>query len=1053
MRKLMTTIACALVCASASAQFMTSGSNPWSVRWNETQTTNFRIIYPSGADSLAREYGKSLEYFRIKNASSTGFLVGKEFQGKFPVILHSYNTANNGSVTWTPKRMEIYTVPDAYFPTPLPASTMLAVHEGRHAAQMQFVRHGQLKPWHFIFGEMIEGGFAGLFPGQPLLEGDAVVAETALTNSGRGRQAYFLNYMMPAFDSGDYRDYWQWVYGGQRKYAPDYYRAGYMLVSGMRVFFDEPLFVSDYFSRVTKDKAFREARKNKEVKGSGAFWNLQKTVRNASDMKFNDAFRKIEEEYRSIWAAEAEARAPFDRMRQVSPTPRLHVEYGGNAVDAEGNIYSVKKGLASVPTLVKTSPDGKEKSIRAFSYNTSALRFDAALNRLYWTETIPDVRWEMKSNSAIRYIDLDKPREIKNLVRYGKYFNSVPSPDGKKVAAAEYPMEGGSRLLVFDAETGETLDVFQAPSGLQVTESTWLGDTIYAVAISDSGAGIYEIGTEGFKAVASPQPVTVSSLDTFNGKISFVSDRSGVNEVYLLDPKDSVLTQMTSTRYGLGDARWSARGDTLYYSSVAASDNPGTYRRGTMLYATAVSDLKPRQVSNTEIHHYTVAETLSAQEKALAGKAGTLVDTNFSEPERFSKIRLPRFHSWAPLYFNYDNINSISDDKYYEVGAIGATALFQNLLGTGYGSIGYSLHEDPYRDNKWRNSFHLNYLYSGFFPVIELRADFGDQDRVTYKRLMLSGKDGKQSYVVQGYLGDSPLFEASANIYVPLNFSSGGWRRGIIPQVRYSMNNNLYDDNVYVISSETVDGSGERKPLDVIKVGKESILRKITASVRGYTMQYTPSSRIFPRLGIGAEAGYGFYPGHDGSYASTAYVYAYGYLPGFTDTHGLKITSSYQRQFSKGIWCFGNNTINSYPRGFSDTNISGFLSSYGEGQFLATLDYAIPIDCPVGNSALSPLFYVKRFELTPFLDYATVYLRQGLPKELSIPVSGYLRFVSAGADIAARLSNFLWLPFESKIGIRISLNFHDDFNGMISNMLIPTYRGDVNADFLFSIDF
>ncbi len=294
-----------LFCMNASAQFTSYGNDPFSVKWRQVSTQNFKLIYPAGMDSLAFSYGRALEAYRPWNALSSGFLIGENYASKMPVVLHGFSTINNGAVVWSPKRMMLFPVPDAYDPTAMPSVQMLAIHEGRHAAQMQFGKQGFLKVGHWLTGEMFAGAMAGLFPGQTLLEGDAVTAETALTHSGRGRQAAFMNYMMPAFDCGDWRDYWQWTYGGQREYAPDYYRAGYMLVSGMRAFYGDAAFTKEYFDRA------------KHLQ----FFSLQKTVRSGSGMRFKDAFKNIENEYATLWSSEAAARGPFDPMHQITPKP------------------------------------------------------------------------------------------------------------------------------------------------------------------------------------------------------------------------------------------------------------------------------------------------------------------------------------------------------------------------------------------------------------------------------------------------------------------------------------------------------------------------------------------------------------------------------------------------------------------------------------------------------------------------------------------------------------------------------------------------------------
>ncbi|MDY6384746.1 MAG: hypothetical protein SPL26_04350, partial [Bacteroidales bacterium] len=60
-----------------------------------------------------------------------------------------------------------------------------------------------------------------------------------------------------------------------------------------------------------------------------------------------------------------------------------------------------------------------------------------------------------------------------------------------------------------------------------------------------------------------------------------------------------------------------------------------------------------------------------------------------------------------------------------------------------------------------------------------------------------------------------------------------------------------------------------------------------------------------------------------------------------------------------------------------------------------------------------------------------------------------LKFCSFGADLTLRLSNFIWLPFESSVGIRLSYNTWDDPHGIVSDMLHPER---FRTEFLFTID-
>ena len=1009
--KIFIVILFALCGIKANAQFSLTGSDPAALRWRQMETENFRLIFPKGEDSLARVYGTELEVARLRIARSSGYLIGQSYKGKMPVVLHSRYVLPNASVTWAPKRMDIFTVNDPYEPMAMPWVRNLAIHEGRHAAQMQFGADRGNKALHWLFGEMAAGAFAGIYPGPAFLEGDAVVAETALSRSGRGRQASFLEYMRPAFDCGDRRDYYRWFYGSNKNYTPDYYRVGYMLIAGARVFFNDPLFTQEYFDRVVR---------------KGWLFNLQKTVKAASGKSFNESFRIIEENFQQLWNVETALREPFMPSRQVSRTPSMHTEYKG-AVTVDGSgIYSLKSGMATANSLVRLDASGNEKRIRSFASYTSSLFLDSESQRIFWSESVAGRRWTLGGSSRIRYVDLTKPRKVHDLTKKGRYFNPAPAPDGNVIAATEYPYAGGSRIVLLDTTDGSVKESFIAPDSLQFTESAWIGDRLFAAGLSENGMGVYEIagqdpdGKAILRQLVGSQPVTLSHLRTEDAQLSFLCDRTGVTELYSLDVENLTLRRLTSTRYGISSPVFKA--DTLYYSSLAASDRPRDYKQGRMMYATAVSDLPITEVRYEDIHKYPVADALTAQETALGDSIAVAAEVKFSQPERYSKIRLPHIHSWAPVYFNYDNVESISGDDYYKTASLGATAMFQNLLSTGYGMVGYGAHEDPYKDGDWRHSGHFKYIFTGLWPVIEFSADFNDRAAMDIQKIQVS-KEKMYRLYNKGTLTDKPYFEGGLKVYIPFNFSSGGINRGLIPQVKYKFTNDRYNDQILFQHIVKKDGKDVTETYSTIGENNISPLQTLDASIRGYVMRQKAPSQVFPSLGFGAELGFHFRPGHMKAYNPTAYLYTYGYLPGFTARQGLRLTASMEVWYGPyeegGIM---EGALTAIPRGFVDTNLKSIINSCSESRWRVTADYAIPF-ADVDWSFLSPVAYVKNFELTPFFDWS--YQTFSWNHELHYnpgAVTGENLF-SVGADLTVRLGNFFWLPYDTQIGIRYARNF------------------------------
>lgn len=976
------TAALLLTGACAMAQFTPGGGEPARLRWYRIESPNYRVIYPSGSDSLARTYAESLERFRAAEAPTIGLLPGGLHHRKTSVILHALSGKSNGSVIWAPSRMDLYVNPQPYGSDPYPWASQLAVHESRHLAQMQFGYRGAFKPFGWILGEMWQGALAAVYPNQALLEGDAVVAETALTLSGRGRTADFLNYYMTAFDAGDFRDWYRWRYGSFRRYAPDHYALGYMTIAGMRYFYDAPYFMKDYFLQVTEHPL--------------RIGGLQKTVKNISGKRFRDTYVDIMKSFHSIWKEEAAARAPFMPSDQVTPAPSWYSEYTGT-VFADGRHYVLRKAIDRPVTLATVLPDGSLRDAGAFSGSASRLRFSPGRHRLYWSETVSDIRWSQKQKSVIRYMDTsDGSRH--DLTSEGKYYNPYVSPDESRLSAVEYRPDGESRIVVLDAGDGAVLHGISMPDSLQATESAWLGDKIYFFAVSGHGFGIYAVPEDCSarpEEIIPPAVVKLRTINAADGCIEFVSDLNGVNEFYRLDPENRRITRLTSTPYGGEDFCLNDRGDSLYYSAVT--------HEGRLIFRTAVSDLKPVEADFSAPHRYPVADGLSAQEREAGSFDDMDAEVEISAPERYGKLsHLLRLHSWAPVFVEYNSIRSQSMDMDFSPVSLGAMGFFQNDLGSFYGYAGYSARKDPF-GSSWKHSLHANFTYNGFYPVIEASVDFNDRNaRQIYRTDVTDGNMTASGTTSR--LTEAPYAEGELSLYVPLDFSKDGWRRGLVPQLRYSLCNDFLNTSAAQLAySGYFEGDGTMHlfpSFTGVSGGRNIPVQRLSVSVRGYSMRPVASSQTYPSLGIGAEIGASVRPGLLSVYNPSVYVYLYGYLPGFVPRQGLRLTAIVQHMH-EGDGIFGENVVSCVPRGCSAEMRSSF-SSQSPTQFKLTADYMIPVY--VGDiSFLSPVAYIKNFELGPFADFS---------------YNGKSSLFSAGMSVTARLANFLWIPFGGSAGIR-----------------------------------
>lgn len=1003
-----------LAAFSARAQLFSSGDDPGRVKWSTVSSDHFRLIYPAGNDSLALRYGLALERYLEPVGASIGYSPNARYRRPMPVILHAYTAKANGSVVWAPRRMDLFTRPQSLAPEPLEWITELAVHESRHVAQMQFARDRGFGILNALTGQLFTGAMAALYPGPALLEGDAVAAETGLTQAGRGRSADFLEFYRVSFADGDFRNWYRWRWGSQKLYTPDHYRAGYLLVSGTRSLYGDSFFTKRYYENIV------------EPWWPFPLFVLQRTLRETSGKGLKATWAEIAAGQQARWESDEAARGPFDTPAQLTRQGRLFTEY--YSPEAAGNeVYALRQGLASAPQLVRVLPDGRAEAIRPFALSTSALRYSESLGRLFWSEITPDPRWSLKADSHIFYIEPGSSR-VHRLTAEGSLANPSPAPSGNDVAVTEYTVQGGSSVLVIDGSYGRMLRRYAAPDGLQVVETAWLDGRPVASAISSEGFGIYDV-QDGFKKLMEPRPDKVRQLRSVPDGVQFVSDSNGVNELYQLRSDGSVV-RLTNNRFGASD--FLPLGDSLVFAALTPE--------GRMLYSESMP-IAPvtKAVPATTAGVFPIADRLSKQEAFLSGSTTvSLSDTEnfFSAPKPYRKLpHLLRLHSWAPVFIDYDEVSSFSFETLSSAASLGATAMFQNDLGTATAVAGYSARREVVElEPHWEHSFHGKFTYSGLYPVIELSTDIGGSNARRYlcnsilhgdrKTLSLTGKDM-----------DIPSFRTKASVYIPWDFSRNGWYRGLVPRLDFTFSNDIV--NTAEIYQKLITMIGDepgifREPTGA-GPGRSVPLLRATGAVRGYAMLGRARSAIYPRWGLGAEAGFGMRPMATEMFAPAAYAYLYGYVPGLMDTHGTKITAICQTRFDGR---FSDVIVNVLPRGMNGiSGLQNFLLTRYDSQARFTLDYAMPL-LPLDWAGLGPVAYVRNFELTLHADGCLLFN----PSELLGYSSGNFLY-SAGADLTVRLGNLLWIPYATRIGV--SYNYNG--GALVSELVdrdykIPTHR-------------
>jgi len=1005
-KKLLMAALVAAISISAQAQLTVTSPNRGSLKWNYITTPDYKIIYPEGMDSLAVVYGTWLQEYRIPVGRSAGFYPNQKWTTPQPVVLQPFMAESNGMVVEAPRRMELFTIPDAYgYLPPMPWERLLSIHENRHVAQMQFARSGFWSWMYYPFGENPSLFIGGMYANVAMLEGDAVVAETALTNSGRGRSADFLSYYRMAWDNGDIRNWYKWRYGSLNRYTPDHYALGYLTVAGTRVRYDAPMFMGEYLNRITKP------------------WGVNamlRTVKSHSGKKFNVSWLEIAKMFNDDWRQDDSLRGPFQDLNVLTTkNSRRFTSYrGAVAVNDNHRILAIRTAMDMDPQLVEISSHGI-KSLRPFSAS-SRLVYSERTNTIYWSEPVSNPRWPMEQDSRIQMMDL-RTQRVKDFTKEGRFFNPAVSPDGRTIAAVEYPVDGGSKAVLFDIDTREKIKEICAPAGVQFTEPAFWGEGLVLTAIQEGGTAVYFTDFSTVRTIMGPYPYEIRNLQARSDGVYLSSDRNGTNEIYLLNPDSGTLVQKTNTQYGASAPFF--LGNEMYFEALLP--------KGKLL--ARVDDDYSVAVDPADYHSYPIADALSMQEDSLSQlplPPLAYKPLQVSEPRKYSRIgNLFHIHSWIPLYYNSDAYSATYSEYTFQSLSLGATAFFQNLTGTASGSLGLSMHNDPsvVDNSKRAYGVHARMSYTGIAPVFDFALDVGDRPSAILEHLYDVDRDSlflNVDYNEDSRIKRIPFYiGGKVAVSLPLSFSRGGWTTAVRPYLSLSTSSDLLRFPMRSVSYDNQTGT-------YVGTGNTSlygIANSVEAQARLNFARVvsTSPSQVIPRLG------YGFDMEATASlYSQVLYLNTFSYSPGFFRSHGMKTSLAMQfcpMDQTTALTYWPTGAYDLAPRGFADYATGALMNRLCPEQERLSLDYVIPA-FDMGWH-ITPYFYIRNMEFTPFVDITRMkfFKNDALPQD-------YLFLSSAGMDVSLRFEKFLMATGTVRLGLRFAYNGGSGFEWFQNNM-------------------
>jgi hypothetical protein len=727
-----------------SAQYYETGQDPASLKWKQIKTARFTVIFPENWGPGGILYAKSLDEAYSK---LTTLFPEKKFH--IPVVIHSFSIQSNGYVAWAPKRMELYPTPEQNT-IPLSPEKQLAIHELTHVLQMESLNHGFSKGMSFLFGEQFTGIVASLLP-EWFIEGDAVFAESALTQSGRGRDPSFQKQLKALMVDNKIYKYDKILNGSYRDFVPDIYESGFQMVTlaltkkdpqiwnkVLRFTADEPFTINPFNISLSRNSGLRKK----------SLWN------------------ETCDTLKTIWTKDVSKNNP-EAYDIANPDKHgKYINYYSPVLAGKNSIIAIKTSLSAPSSFVLIDPIQKTEKRIHTPGQVWPLFISYARGKLVWVETLPDPRWDNREYSVIKMMDINT-NTVRKLSRKSRYLAASISPDGERIAAVENTVNNINNLVLLNAETATVIESVAPPGNVYLQHPQWSADgkKITFIFLSEAGEGImsFNIVNHHWETLIDASRNNLQSSFLRNDSLFFISSSSGTDNIYLLT-HDKKIIPVTRSKFGAVDA--SPGGDRIYFGDYTSLGNN--------ICSTPIS------LTHTRIKYNAASSSFLLNRIDLKPYSGTDISTVRYTPEPYRKWEhLFRFHSWMPFYADIAELKADPTSI-----RPGITIMTQNTLSTLTSTIGYEYSAEK------RNVFHSRITWSGWYPVIESQIDYG-----TIPHISKMGADVTNPSVIQ------PGISFLNTISIPLQFSSGRFSEFVRP----SLSTDYINQYVYVKESGTYD--------------------------------------------------------------------------------------------------------------------------------------------------------------------------------------------------------------------------------------------------------
>lgn len=690
---------------------------PPNIKWQETNTDHFRVIFPIEIEEYAKSTALIIDSLYFYDTKS--YML---YPNKVDLVLYNGSAVSNAYAGLAPRKMQWYlTPPNSPSLTIQPWNEVLAIHEFRHVTQYHVLNSGFTKIASIVAGQYGQAVFTNWSVPGWFFEGDAIYSETVFSNSGRGRMPAFSLPIRTIALTNQKISYEKALFNSYKTYYPNHYYLGYYMVS--------------YINR-NKGQAVWNSILNRSAYYSFWPYSFERSIKKYTKANARRTYKLMMKQVDSLWTIQ---------LNNIDTTPvetvnknkkRVWTNYSQPVCISKDTLLAVKSGMDNNLSLIYLTTSGKEQFIRLLPDD----EISYSKNYVVWCDYSTNPRFEEESFNDIILLNL-KTKKTQKITNKKRYNSPAINNKADKIAAVTFNNKFEPIIDIVDFN-GNIIKTHTFENYNNIFDIAWSpDDSQIAITISSRNGlslQIIDVNTWETTEIIAPQWVKFERLIYTDKYIFFNYDYTGVTNIFAYKLENQQIYQVSYRPFSASQAAIDQQNNIIYLTDYSAKGTNITQMPLDEQKWTPIEDAKVFKVDyfkpqNPQIINF----SKQFNSKFVDYQKNSLFVTKYKRLTKTFNV-----HSWLP-YYDFTNIG-------YQL--FSTNVLNDVTINAGFAS-----------NSKLKNSFGLlSVEYSGLFPVIGLSAKYG-RDGVSYDKDLFDKQDTTITYL-ESNIG--------AIVSVPLNFSS-----------------------------------------------------------------------------------------------------------------------------------------------------------------------------------------------------------------------------------------------------------------------------------------